>query len=201
MGGGGVRVGGVRVDVNGEVQFLWKLKKNGGGGSGLECQGGGERRIEDLVDIFFFFWGGVRSGGRVRGGVRVDVNDLLKFLKKIKKKNSGRGQGGGGGLGVGAGWLGVQDGCERNVGGRGWCGVREMWTKNRKYCTMYKKVLYNIKKIKKNVCGGRGNIWTQNTLYVFKKRTKKKVKKKNDRAGIRTHDLRVKKNLLSYPLG
>ena len=37
---------------------------------------------------------------------------------------------------------------------------------------MYKKVLYNIKKMKK--CGvgggGGGNIWTQNTLYVFKKR-------------------------------
>ena len=27
-------------------------------------------------------------------------------------------------------------------------------TKNRRYCTMYKKVLYNIKKIKK--CGGEG---------------------------------------------
>ena len=38
---------------------------------------------------------------------------------------------------------------------------------------MYKKVLYNIKKIKK--CGGRGgNIWTQNTLYVFKKEKEKK---------------------------
>ena len=34
-----------------------------------------------------------------------------------------------------------------------------MWgigTKNRRYCTMYKKVLYNIKKIKKNVGGGGG---------------------------------------------
>ena len=33
-----------------------------------------------------------------------------------------------------------------------------MWglgTKNRRYCTMYKKVLYNIKKIKKK-CGGGG---------------------------------------------
>ena len=27
----------------------------------------------------------------------------------------------------------------------------------RRYCTMYKKV-YRIKKIKKNVCGGEGNI-------------------------------------------
>ena len=32
-------------------------------------------------------------------------------------------------------------------------------TKSRRYCTRYKKVLYNIKKIKKNVGGrGRGNI-------------------------------------------
>ena len=37
---------------------------------------------------------------------------------------------------------------------------------------MYKKVLYNIKKIK--MWGeGRGNIGTQNTLYVFKKEKKK----------------------------
>ena len=29
--GGGGRVGVVRVDVNGELTFLWKFKKNGGG--------------------------------------------------------------------------------------------------------------------------------------------------------------------------
>ena len=33
---------------------------------------------------------------------------------------------------------------------------------------MYKKVLYNIKNLKK-IGGGRGNIRTQNTLYAFKK--------------------------------
>ena len=34
-----------------------------------------------------------------------------------------------------------------------------MGTENIRYCTMYKKVLYNIKKNKKNVGGrGRGNI-------------------------------------------
>ena len=37
-----------------------------------------------------------------------------------------------------------------------------MGTKTRRYCTMYKKVLYNIKKIKKmwggGGGGGRGNI-------------------------------------------
>ena len=31
-----------------------------------------------------------------------------------------------------------------------------MGTKNRRYCTMYKKVLSNIKKIKKNVGEGEG---------------------------------------------
>ena len=47
---------------------------------------------------------------------------------------------------------------------------------------MYKKVLYNIKKMKK--CGGggegEGQYLNQHTLYVFKKKEKeKKVKKKN----------------------
>ena len=50
--------------------------------------------------FFFFFWG----GGRV-GGVRVDVNEELKFLRKFKKKNLGGGGdrgrvGGGGGVRV-----------------------------------------------------------------------------------------------------
>ena len=31
-GGGGGQVGGVRVDVNIELKFLWKFKKNWGGG-------------------------------------------------------------------------------------------------------------------------------------------------------------------------
>ena len=30
-GGGGSQVGGVRVDVNEELKFLWKFKKNWGG--------------------------------------------------------------------------------------------------------------------------------------------------------------------------
>ena len=45
---------------------------------------------------------------------------------------------------------------------------------------MYKKVLYNIKKMKK--CGGgegEGAIFEpKNTLYVYKKEKEKKVKKK-----------------------
>ena len=54
----------------------------GGEGSGWGGQGGCERRTEVFVKIkkkyFFFFQGG---GGRGRvGGVRVDVNEELKFL-------------------------------------------------------------------------------------------------------------------------
>ena len=53
-----------------------------GGGGG---QGGCERRIEVFVKIQKknFFWGGGVGGGGVSGsgwGVRVDVNEELKFL-------------------------------------------------------------------------------------------------------------------------
>ena len=46
-------------------------------------QGGCERRIEVFVKIqknIFFFWGGGSGGGVGFGGVRVDVNEELKFL-------------------------------------------------------------------------------------------------------------------------
>ena len=63
--GGGGRLGGVRVDVNEELKFLGKFKKNirgvGSGGGGAGC--------------------------RV-GGVKVDVNEELKFLVKIHQKKS-----------------------------------------------------------------------------------------------------------------
>ena len=62
----------------------------------------------------------------------MDVNEELKFLGKFTQKKS---------------W-GVGRGCK--VAGWGRVGGG---TKNRRYCTMYKKVLYNIKKIKK--CWGR----------------------------------------------
>ena len=61
----------------------------GGGGGRGRGQGGCERRIEVFVKIqkkiFFFFGGGgvggVSGRGRVGGGgVRVDVNEELKFL-------------------------------------------------------------------------------------------------------------------------
>ena len=62
--------------------------------------------------------GGGGGGDRVGGGVKVDVNEELKFWGKFTKKNWGVGSGGGqvGGLGW---WEGRQGGCERNIGGRG----------------------------------------------------------------------------------
>ena len=54
------------------------------------------------------------------GGVRVDVNEELKFLINILK-NQGGGGGGQDQWGSGGGVRlvgGVQGGCERNVGGR-----------------------------------------------------------------------------------
>ena len=69
--------------------FFWGCRGVGGGGRG-RGQGGCERRIEVFVKIqkknFFFRGGGVGvSGGSVGGvglggGVRVDVNEELKFL-------------------------------------------------------------------------------------------------------------------------
>ena len=48
-------------------------------------------------------WGG--------GGVRVDVNEELKFFVKIQNKKKL----GGGGSGGGSGWGGGQGGCERRI--------------------------------------------------------------------------------------
>ena len=77
MGGGGGGQGGCESRL--ELKFFGKFKKKiggggGGGGVGLGGQDGCERRIEVYVKIkknLFFFWG---------GGVRVDVNEELKFL-------------------------------------------------------------------------------------------------------------------------
>ena len=105
-GGGVVDFWGVRVDVNEELKFLFKFKKNkiflgggggggwggfGGGESGWGSQDGCERRIEVFVKIQKKNWGGGGSGGGSGGGgsglggggwagVRVDVNEELKFL-------------------------------------------------------------------------------------------------------------------------
>ena len=89
-GGGGLgRVGGggVRVDVNEELKFLRKFKKKywggvRGWGVGLGGQDGCERRIEVFVKIKKkkLGGGGAGVGGGSGWGVRVDVNEELKFL-------------------------------------------------------------------------------------------------------------------------
>ena len=68
----------------------------------------------------YFFWGGGRGGVSGRGGsgwgVRVDVNEELKFLGKLKKKIVGGSGGWVGGLSgrLGGGGMGLwgQGGCE-----------------------------------------------------------------------------------------
>ena len=88
MWGGGVGGKGVSVDVNEEFKFLGKLKKKkkktgGVRGVGFGGQGGCERRIEVFVKIQKTKIGGGGGRGASRegsGGVRVDVNEELKFL-------------------------------------------------------------------------------------------------------------------------
>ena len=58
------------------------------------------------IYIYIFRGGSGRLGGQVGEGIRMDVNEELKFLGKLKKKFGGGG-GSGGGLG-----LGSQGGCE-----------------------------------------------------------------------------------------
>ena len=114
----------------------------GGVGVGLGGQGGCERRIEVFVKIQKKNRG---RGGRVLG-VRVDVNEELKFLgRKFTKKNRGGGVGSGGGQVGGSGWWGGggQGGCERNVGvgddvGYGGCEPRieGIVQCTKRYCTI-----------------------------------------------------------------
>ena len=82
----------------------------GGRGRVEGGQGGCERRTEVFVKIQkknYCFWGG--EGGWV-GGVRVDVNQELKFFGKFKKKKLGGG--GGEGWSMWGFGLGGHDGCE-----------------------------------------------------------------------------------------
>ena len=60
-------------------------------------------KIQKNIIIFFFFFlggGGVRGVG-LGGGVRMDVNEELKFCENSKRKNGGGGGSGGGG----SGWM------------------------------------------------------------------------------------------------
>ena len=91
--------GGDRVDVNERIEVFVKIQKNiffGGGGLGRGGRGG---------------------SGRSGWGVRVDVNEELKFLGKFTKKNQGGGVGMWGVMwGGGSGWWGGgQGGCERRI--------------------------------------------------------------------------------------
>ena len=93
---------------------------------------------------------GVGGGGVGLGGVRVDVNEELKFLGKFTtEKNSG---GGGEGVRWGGGQVGGrvcgggQGGCERNVGvggdvGYGGCEPRieGIVQCTKRYCTILRK--------------------------------------------------------------
>ena len=89
------------------------------------------------------FWMGL--GG---GGVRVDVNKELKFLKIHKKKFRGGVGGGGEGISWGVGRVGggvrVDVNAMLGVGGDVGYGRCEPRIEGI-VCTMYKKVLYNIK--------------------------------------------------------
>ena len=111
-------------------------------------------------------WG--RVGGRV-WGVRVDVNEELKFLRKFAKKHSG----GGVRWRVGGRLVGGQGGCERNVGGRGDVGyegceprIEGILQCTKRYCTILRKL--------KKCGGGGGAIFEPKTLSMYLKKTKKK---------------------------
>ena len=64
------------VDVNGEVN----QKKNWGGGGQVGGEGGGRGACERSIEVFVKIKKKKMGGGRVGGGVRLDVNDELKFL-------------------------------------------------------------------------------------------------------------------------
>ena len=105
------------MKIKKKMFFLGGRGGRRGEGSGLGGQDGCDLRIEVFVRIQKKnIWGG--SGW----GVRVDVNEELKFLGKLKKKQiEGGGGGAGGGVGSGGGQV-------RGVGlvvGSGW-----MLTKN-----------------------------------------------------------------------
>ena len=86
LGGGG------QGGCESRIEVFWKIQKKklggggsggGGGGVGFWGQDGCERRIEVFVKIqkknIFFLGGGVWGEGS-GWGVRVDVNEELKFL-------------------------------------------------------------------------------------------------------------------------
>ena len=67
------------------IEVFVKNKKKCGGGGGVQVGGGG--------------------GGGLVGGVRVDMNEELKFLRNLGGGGSGGGGGGGGSGRRGSGWM------------------------------------------------------------------------------------------------
>ena len=95
--------------------------------------------------------GGLGRGGRV-GGFRADVNEELKFLGKFTKKKTFGGEGVRRGSGGGSGWWGrVRVDVNAMFGGGGDVryGGCEPRIEGIVQYSMFKKVLYNIKKMKK----------------------------------------------------
>ena len=82
------------MKIQKKIIFFWVGGRGSGGGVRLGGgQDGCERKIEVFVKThfcFLFFLGGGRSGW----GVRVDVNEAMKFLGKFNKKMRGGGPGG-----------------------------------------------------------------------------------------------------------
>ena len=87
-------------------------------------------------------------GGRVGG--QGGCERRMEVFGKIDKQIGGGG-GSGRGSGGGSGWWGVRVDVNAIMG---WVVMWGMGTKNRRYCTIYKKVLCNIKKIKKKMWEG-----------------------------------------------
>ena len=126
-------------------------------------------------------------------------------MKNAKKIGAGVGGGGGQvrpgmgarGVGVGPGggdWLVAKLGVGSDVG-YGGCESRieGLVQCTKRYCTILRKL--------KNVGGGGGGggaIFEPKLLSMY---LKNKIKKNKKMTEPGTHDLRVRKNLLSYPLG
>ena len=101
------------MDVIEELKSFWEnSQKKIQGGRGRFGGGGGGSGWMRIIS-FFLGGGGVPGGGGGGGGgggqvwgVRMDVNEELKFLVKIqRKKKIGGGSGGSGWGGGGSGWM------------------------------------------------------------------------------------------------
>ena len=132
-GGLGVRGGGVRVDVNGELKFLGKFTKkkkfrwggggegSGGGGQVGGLVGGGQGGCERRIEVFGKIQKPEDQWSCKRSPDILDVNVMLGVGGDVGygEWEGVRFGGGGGGVRWGFGLVGGQVGCECYVGGRG----------------------------------------------------------------------------------